>query len=146
MEQVNIKEIADFVTESNCPFTRDKVYSALTVLNMEGKDIKRKEDYLEESDFVVDGDLCSTIDDIIENLKELKQKGWEEIDRRYDYFYAYRHIEEPDDHYRNRLIFLIKNQLKIMEENDKEHIIKKINALKREIVDLQEKLNKSNQL
>lgn len=143
MAQVNIKEIVDFVTKGNCPFSRDEVYTALTTLNMEGKNIKRKEDYKEESDFIVDGDLCSSIDDIIKNLQELKEEGWEEIDRNYDYFYAYKYIEEPDEEYRNRLLALIKNQLKIMTENDEEHIIQKINEKKKEIAELEKKLNKN---
>lgn len=142
MGQINIKEIVDFIIKGDCPFSRDEVYKALTTLNMEGKNIKRREDYKEESDFIVDGDLCSSIDDIIKNLQELKEEGWEEIDRNYDYFYAYKHIEEPDSIYRNRLLTLIKNQLKLMAEEDNDHIIQKINEKKKEIAELEKKLNK----
>lgn len=144
MGQVNIKEIVDFIIKGDCPFSRDEVYKALTTLNMEGKNIKRREDYKEESDFIVDGDLCSSIDDIIKNLQELKEEGWEEIDRNYDYFYAYKHIEEPDSIYRNRLLTLIKNQLKLIAEEDNDHIIQKINEKKKEIAELEKKLNKNN--
>lgn len=144
MEQVNIKEIVDFIKKGDCSFSRDEIYIALTTLNMEGKNIKRIEDYNEESDFVVDGDLCSSIDDIIKNLQELKEEGWEAIDRHYDFFYAYKSIEEPDEVYRDRLLALIKNQLKIIAENDREHIIQKINEKKKEIAELEKKLNKNN--
>lgn len=130
MEQVNIKEITDFIIKDNCPFSRDEVYTALTTLNMEGKNIKRKEDYREESDFVVDSDLCSSIDNIIKNLQKLKEEGWEEIDRNYDYFCAYKHKEEPDDVYRSRLKFLIYNQLKSKAKEDNDSIIQKINEKK----------------
>ncbi|HPX44840.1 MAG TPA: hypothetical protein PK626_00410 [Bacteroidales bacterium] len=42
------------------------------------------------------------------------------------------------------LLALIKNQLKIIAENDREHIIQKINEKKREITELEKKLNKNN--
>lgn len=44
MEQVNIKEIVDFIKKGDCSFSRDEIYTALTTLNMEGKNIKRRED------------------------------------------------------------------------------------------------------
>ena len=122
MTKEEIKKLADFVKDYFLP--KEQCIRALTALDNKGENLERKENYKDESVFTLDDKFRGSIEDVVKYLLDLKESGWEEIDVYYGAYCAFRHIEEPNEKYRYRLLCLIKEELKQIKE--KEEIQKKI--------------------
>lgn len=140
MTKEEINKLAEFVKEGYCEFTKEQAIEALTALNKEGENLKRKEDYEEESDFDIGEKLCSSIDDVVEYLLKLKKEGWKEINLHYGSYCAYRYIEEPVVAYRCRLSGLIEKQLRLMADKENKEIQQRIAEKRKEIKELKSML------